>query len=390
MQSKKKNIAILGSTGSIGVQSLKIISKFPHLFNVNLLVCNKNHKKIIVQINKFLPKHVFINDLKTFQLVKKKFFKKKINLYNNFSDLVKVLKSEAKFDKVVVGIPSFEGLKYCFLFLNLTKNLLVANKESIVCGGKVFIKKAKAANCKILSIDSEHYCLSLILKNHKLQNVNSVYLTASGGPFLNIKNKFLKKFTINEVIKHPTWSMGKKISVDSATMTNKIFELIEAHILYSIPINKIKIKIHKESLVHSAVVFKNGIVQMVMHDTSMEIPIRNTLLNNNYFKQNNNYFKKTKKFFLTFDEHKLKEFNILQTGYKVLRLGHTAWIIFNVINDLLVSRFLKKEIFFYEIVLKLIKIFKKRSIILYCKKPVKSLSDIEKTIIYSQELFKKL
>lgn len=390
MKYKKKNIAILGSTGSVGVQSLKIISKFPHIFNVNLLICNKNYKEIISQINKFLPKHVFINDLKAYYLVKKKIFKKNINLYNKFSDLVKILKTEKKYDQVIAGIPSFEGLKYCFLFVNFTKNLLVANKESVICGGGIFLKKAKAANCKILSIDSEHYCLSQILKNYKLEYVESVYLTASGGPFLNKKNKLQKKFTIKDVINHPTWNMGKKISVDSATMVNKIFELIEAHVLFSIPINKIKIKIHKESLVHSGVVLKNGIVHLIMHDTSMEIPIRNTLFENNYFKQKDNYFKKTKNFILSFDEHKLKEFDILNIGYNVLKLGHAAWIVFNVINDLLVSSFLRKEIFFYEITLNLIKIFKKRSVILYCKKPIKKFSDIEKTIIYSRQLFEKI
>jgi len=390
MYFKKKNIAILGSTGSIGCSTLKVVSKYPKLFDVNLLVCNKNYKKIIFQVNKFLPKYVFIKNKKVHDLVKKKFIKRKTVFFNKFTDLKKQLNKSPKFDKVIVGIPSIDGIDYCFNFLNYSKELLVANKESLICGANILLNKARLKKCKIYSIDSEHYCLSEILKNEKLQNIDVVYLTASGGPLLKRKKKFLQNIKINDVINHPTWSMGKKISVDSATMVNKIFELIEAHILFSIPNEKLKIKIHKESLIHSAVVLKNGLVKLVMHDTSMEIPIRNTLFDNLFFEELDNCFKKTKNFSLNFEEKNLRNFKIINLGYKILKSGHASWILFNVINDFLVKKFLNKEIFFYEIVNKLIKVFNRKFINQYTKKKINNLSDINRMVSIGNYLASKL
>ena len=185
--------------------------------------------------------------------------------------------------------------------------------------------------------------------------------------------------------------MGSKISVDSATMCNKIFELIEAHVLFKIPIDKLKIKIHEESQVHSAVVFKNGLVHMIMHDTTMTIPIRNSIFDNKFKNQSYNFFKSKKNIKLNFDEIKLSKFKILKTGYTILKMGHTAWILFNVINDNLVEKFLNQKIFFYEIVKNLIKIFNNKSLILYCKKTkVKNIADINKVINYGNFVANKL
>ena len=390
MTFKKKNIAILGSTGNVGLNALKVVSKYSELFNVELLLCNKNYKKIIYQIHKFFPKYVFIKDLHVYNLVKNKFKKKKIFFYNNFSILNKKLKSSKKFDKVIVGIPSIDGLDYCFSFLNYSNELLIANKESIICGGKILFKKAKLKKCKITSIDSEHYCLSEILKNEHLENIDKVYLTASGGPFLGRKDKSLKNVIMKDVLNHPTWSMGKKISVDSATMVNKIFELIEAHILFSIPKEKLRIKIHKESLVHSAVIFKNGLVKMIMHNTSMQIPIRNTLFDNNYYLASSNYFKNSKNFSLNFDEESLSYYDIIKVGYKILNASHGTWIFFNVMNDFFVNKFLNKEIFFYEIVTKLIKVFNSKKFINFSNKKINNLSDIKKMISLATKIVKKL
>jgi len=390
MHFKKKNIAILGSTGSVGDNTLKVISKYPELFEVNLLICDKNYNKIIFQINRFSPKYVFIKNFNTYCLLKKKFIKKKIIFYNKFKDLEKKLKLSPKFDKVIVGIPSIDGLDYCFSFLKYSKELLIANKESLICGAEILLKKAKRNKCKIFSIDSEHYCLSEILKNEKPKDIDLIYLTASGGPFLKLKKKDSKNIKIKDVVNHPTWAMGKKISVDSATMVNKIFELIEAHILFSIPKKKLKIKLHQESLVHSAVILKNGLVKMIMHDTSMKIPIRNRLFDNNFFEDSGNYFKKIENFSLNFEEKKLSNFKIIKTGYKILNSGHALWILFNVINDFLVTKFLNKEIFFYEIVDKLIKVFSNKNINLYAKYRINTLSDINKMIVLGRKIASRL
>ena len=386
--STKQRIAILGSTGSVGCAALNIISKYPNLFKVDLLVCENNNLKISQQANKFSAKYIFINNSESSSKINKKNLKANVQILRDFTELERIFLKKKKFDKVILCVSSFSGLKYAFSAIKFSKEILVANKESIICGGHIFLKEAKKHNCKITSIDSEHYCLSEILKNEKLSTINSVYLTASGGPFLNKKKNFYNKSLVKDVIKHPKWKMGKKISVDSATMVNKIFEVIEAHVLFNIPLTKIKIKIHKESLIHSAVIFKDGLVKIIMHDTSMVIPIRNCLFNQKFFSQKKNFFSNTPNFSLNFNETLIKKFEIVSFALKIIRLGHRAWILFNVINDKLVEKFLKKEIFFYQISKNLIKIFKNRSITLYCKTETKNLSDIHSTINYAEKIFK--
>ena len=386
---KKIKIAILGSTGSIGKVSLNVISKYKYLFDIQLLVCNTNYETILVQISKFFPRYVYVENDRVRERLKAIKFKKTI-IIDNMKIFFNKYNKNSKLDKTILGISSFDGLSYAFNFLKYTKELLIANKESIICGGNLLLKKASQNNCKILSIDSEHYCISQTISNDDKSNIDSIYLTASGGPFLNKPKSFYMKSSIKNVIKHPRWSMGKKISVDSATLVNKIFEMIEAHILFKIPISKIKIKIHPESLVHSSVVYKNGLVKMIMHNTSMTIPIRNVLLNNKSLDQTRNFFKIEKNFTLNFNETNLKQFKILETGLNVINLGHTSWIMFNVINDLLVQKFLDNKIFFHEIVDNLIKFFKKKSTLLFCKFKIKNYNDINFVITKTISEFNKL
>ena len=386
--STKQRIAIFGSTGSIGSDALNIMSKYPKLFDIELLVCENNNLKITRQANKFSAKYIFVNNKESLSKINKKNLKTNVKILRDYEELEKIFLKKKKFDKVILCVSSFSGLKYAFSAVKFSKEILIANKESIVCGGHIFLKEAKKYNCKITSIDSEHYCLSEIIKNEKLRTINSVYLTASGGPFLNKKKIFYNKSLVKDATKHPKWKMGKKISVDSATMVNKIFEIIEAHVLFNIPFEKLKIKIHKESLIHSAVIFKDGLVKIIMHDTSMVIPIRNCLFNKKFFFQKKNFFTDTLNFSLSFDETSIKKFEIVYFALKIIKLGHRAWILFNVVNDILVEKFLKKEIFFYQINKNLIKIFKNKSIILYSKSKIRKLSDIYNTINYAKNIFK--
>ena len=389
MAIKKLNIGIIGSTGSVGTTSLKIFKEYKNQFNIELLVCNQNLKEIISQIKLYSPKYVFINNIDAYNAIKLKNFKKKISFFNNFLFFQKKFKS--KLDKVILGVPGLAGLKFAFFFTKYSKEILIANKESLVCGASILLKKAKFSNCKITSIDSEHFCIHQIIKDKNLNEIDSVFLTASGGPFLKKKEGSYSRASIKKVINHPKWNMGGKISVDSATMCNKIFELIEAHVLFGIPIEKLKIKIHEESQVHSAVVFKNGLVHMIMHDTTMIIPIRNSIFENKFNNQFINAFKSKKNIQLNFNETNLSKFKILKTGYKVIGMGHAAWILFNVINDNLVVKFLNKKIFFYEIVKNLIKIFNQKSVMLYCKnKKINNMTDINKVIKHGNYLANKL
>lgn len=378
----KKKIAILGSTGSIGKTTLSIIEKNLKKFSIELLVCNSNLKDISLQIKKYSPKYVYINNLKTRFQIKKKKIKKKFIIIENLEEFL--LGNKILFDKTVLGISSVDGIKYGFDFLKNSKEILIANKETIVCGGPLFIKLAQQYKCKITSIDLEHYTINELLKIFNLNQLDTIYLTASGGPFLGKKN--FQKATILEVIKHPKWSMGKKISVDSSTMVNKLFEIIETHILFNIPLSKIKIKIHKESIAHSAIVLKNGLTFIAAHETSMVIPIRNSLFDNNFFEQNKNFFKSSINLNLSFNESYLQDYKILKTGYKIIKLGHTGWILFNAFNDILVNKFLNNEIFYYEIVETLIKMFKQKRVINYCQKEIKTIKDINNTLWYAQQI----
>ena len=382
MLRKKISVAILGSTGSIGKTSLKVINQNSKYFRVDLLACKNNKINIDKQIKKFLPKFVIITNNKNYNFFKKKKFKKKIKFFNNLSDFEKKIKT--KFDKSILGISSIEGLDYAFSFIKYSKELLLANKETIVCGGKLFLNKALYYKCSIIPIDSEHFCLMNILKNidHKL--INKVYLTASGGPFLNSKNSKLSKVKPSLALKHPIWKMGRKISIDSATMANKGLEVIEACILFNLNPDKIKIKIHEQSKVHAIVVLQNGIVYLVAHNTSMSVPIENSLLKSNQIITKNNFFLQKNNFIFSFDEKKLLKFKMLSLAYKALKYGQRACIFYNVINDCLVDLYLNKKIFYYEIYYKLNKVLNKKELIPYFKHKIKNLTEIYETISFAK------
>jgi len=379
---KKISVAVLGSTGSIGKTSLKILSKYKGKFNVELLACNSNKKVIINQIKKFKPKYVIISDLKVFNKIKKIKFKSKIYFFNCLDKFVK--KNKIKYDKTILGISSIGGLKFAFAFVGLSKQILVANKETIVCGGKFFLKLAKKKNCDIVSIDSEHYCLNSILKKNNIDNVSKVYITASGGPFLNKKKSQIKKIDYKHALKHPKWKMGKKISIDSATFANKGLEIIEASYLFNLHPKNIKVKIHKEAKIHCAILLKNGLVYLVAHNTSMEIPIKNSLFDNLFFENKQSFYNNKKNFIFSFDELNLNKFKMLFLAYKALSLGERACIFYNVINDYLVELYLNRKIFFYEIEHKLNKILNNKKLRNFFRKKINNINDINETIAHAK------
>ena len=390
MSYKKLSVAVLGSTGSIGKTSLKIIEQNSEFFKIDLLACKNNKKTILNQINKFLPKYVIINNEKVFNYFKKLKFKIRVKFFQSIYDFQRFNKSKhIRFDKVILGISSIDGLDYAFSFINYSNEILLANKETVVCGGNFFLNQAKKKNCKITSIDSEHYCLSTILKNLKSNNIEKIYLTASGGPFLNKSSKEVSKISSKFALKHPKWKMGKKISIDSATMANKGLEVMEASILFNINPNKIKIKIHKESQVHAAVVLKNGLINLVAHNTSMDIPIRNSLFNQNFFLNKKNFFLKKNSFIFSFDEINLKKFKMLFLAYKALKYGQRACIFYNVINDILVNLYINKKIFYFEIYNILNKVINKKILLPYFKKKITNINEIYETISYAKNYINK-
>ena len=230
-----------------------------------------------------------------------------------------------------------------------TKNLLIANKESIICGWDLIKLSAKKQKTKIIPVDSEHFSIFKLLENHKLSEIKKIYITASGGPFLNYNLKKMKNIEPKQALKHPRWKMGKKISVDSSTLMNKILELIEAQKLFNIPIDKLEIIIHPQSLVHAIIELKNGLVKFIYHETSMIIPLANAMFNgsldiNNFYKKKNN----TKMKDLTFLKVNRKLFPVIKIKDRVNEYPSTS-IIINSSNEILVDHFLQKKIPFLSI-----------------------------------------
>ncbi len=338
-------ISILGSTGSIGLSTLKIVDKEKDL-RVELLSANKNYKQIKKQITKYRPKFFIVKDFKTFQKLKKNLKKRKTVILNNFD---KEIKSK-KFDVSIVAIPGMAGLEPTLSIIQLSKKILVANKESIICGWDLIKSKAKRFNTRIIPIDSEHFSILKLLEIYKLKEINKIYLTASGGPFLDYNKKKFKNISPNEAIKHPKWKMGKKISVDSSTLLNKILEIIEAQKLFNIPKDKIDIVIHPNSLVHAIVELKNGFSMFIYHQTSMIIPIANAIFDGKLDIQKFYKIKKKKNTFenLIFKKVDKKIFPIIKIINRVNEYPATP-IIVNASNEILVDQFLQKKIHFLSI-----------------------------------------
>ena len=276
--------------------------------------------------------------------VKKKFNKNKVQILNELD--IKYLK---KTDTTISAIPGIAGLKPTLLMTKFSKNILIANKETIICGWSLIKKQAKKYQCKIIPIDSEHFSIFKLLEHHKLDEIENFYITASGGPFLNYKKHQFKKIKPKDALKHPKWKMGKKISVDSSTLINKILEVIEAQKLFNIPNNKINILIHPNSLVHAIIELKNGLTKFIYHETSMLIPIANAIFNDQ-LDIKNFYVPKNKKIIenLFFKKVSKITFQIIKIKNRVNEFPSTS-IIINSSNEVLVDHFLQKKIDFLSI-----------------------------------------
>ena len=350
----KKKIAILGSTGSIGKSTASIISKNKKDFEVVLLTTNKNLNELSKQCKKLKPKFLIINDYKSYLKFRKINQKKNIKIFNNYNSIRKIFKK--KIDYTMSAISGFDGLKPTLDIIPFTKVIAIANKESLICGWNLIKKKIKKNKTYFIPVDSEHFSIWSLIKNVN-EGIENIYITASGGPFLNKSNKHLKKIKPKDAIKHPNWNMGRKISIDSATLINKVFEVIEAKKIFNLNHNKFNILLHPDSYVHAIVKFKNGLSKILLHDTDMKIPIFNSIYYNekkelktkslNLSKLNNlNFSKVNKKKFPSVDI--LNYFkNTINTLYETVLVSA---------NDELVDLFLKKKIDFLDISKKLIMI----------------------------------
>lgn len=340
----KKKITILGSTGSIGLTSLEIIKKDKKNFEIYILSANKNYNLICKQIKEYSPKIFIVNDKKTYLKILLKFKNKKIKIFNNFK-----FKKKNKSDVTISAIPGIAGLRPTIEMIRQSRKMLIANKESIICGWELIKKEAKKNKTKIIPVDSEHYSIFKLIENVPKNLISKIYLTASGGPFLDFTIKNLKKVKPKNALKHPKWNMGKKITIDSSTLMNKIFELVEAQKLFDFPQNKFDIIIHPNSLVHAILELKNGIKKFIYHDTSMKIPIANAIYDGQ-INIKKIYRKKSKFKFenLYFKEVDKKIFPAITLKDKANKYP-SAPIILNAANEVLVEQFLKEKIGFLDI-----------------------------------------
>ena len=341
----KKKIAILGSTGSIGKSLVDIIKSNKKNFKVVLLTANNNDKLLLKQAKELNVKNIIITNKEKFQNINKK--KYKINIYNDFSKLQKIFNT--KVDYIMSSITGIDGLEPTYLSIKHTKTIAIANKESIICAWNILKRELNKNKTIFIPVDSEHFSIWSSINRETQKNIDKIYITASGGPFYNLPLKKFKKITIKDAVKHPNWKMGKKISVDSATMMNKVFELIEAKNIFSLPLKNLKILIHRESYLHAIVKFKSGITKMIIHDTDMKIPIFGTLnFNKNYYRKLSDInIKKINN--LNLQLPNLKKFPLI----KILNKLPTKFSLFETLivstNDILVDLFLNKKIDFTEI-----------------------------------------
>ena len=361
----KKN-AIFGSTGSIGESTLQIIRENPDLFEVVTLVAGKNIKKIIEQIKEFKPKNVYIISKENAEILRETF--KNINIFCGDEGMEEISKL-TDFDISISALVGIAGLRPTYNMIKNGKTVALANKEVLVAGGELIMKTAKENNSKLLTVDSEHSAIMQCLNGEESNKIDKILLTASGGPFFD--KEISDKITVEEALNHPTWNMGPKVTIDSSTMMNKGFEIIEAKWLFNVEPNQIEVVVHRKSLVHSMVQFKDGTIMANIGPKSMQIPIAYALNFPNRLENNIEKLDLFEIVDLKFEKPDLKKFKCLKLVYDAIEKGHSFQVVLNAANEVLVDSFLNKKIKYTDIPNMLEKVMN-----MYEKRELKTVEDI--------------
>ena len=376
----KKNIAILGSTGSIGQTTFDILKKDKNFFDIRLLTTNESTNILLKQAKIFNVKNLIITNHEKY-ISFKKIHKKKYKIYNNFECLDKIFKNK-KIDYVMSSISGFNGLDPTLKIIKFTSTIAIANKEAIICGWNLIDKELKKYGSKFIPVDSEHFSIWSLIKNKKIRNIEKIYITASGGPFAKLPLNKFKSILPKDALKHPNWTMGKKISIDSATMMNKVFEIIEAKKIFNLQYKDIEILIHPKSYIHAIIKFKNGLTKILLHDTTMTIPIFNSLF------ENSNKVIKTKEIDLSIlndlqlTKVDARRYPIIDVLRKLPNNDSIFEILVVHVNDKLVDLFLKKKIKFNQISSKLLKIIECQEFKKYKHIKVNNIREVKDIINY--------
>ena len=376
-----KKIAILGSTRSIGTSLINILKKDKKKFRIELITANNNYRKLIKQAEYFDIKNIIITDQESFLITKKILKNKKINIYNNFNSLTKIFKNK-KIDYTMGAISGFEGLKPILDIIKFTKVIAIANKESIICGWQLIKKELDKYKVKFIPIDSEHFSIFSLIADNKKNNIEKVFITASGGPFKDLplnKFKFIKP---KDALKHPNWVMGEKISIDSATMMNKVFEIIEAKKIFDLNYNQLNIYVHSQSYIHAIVKFTNGLTKILIHDTNMKIPIFNSLYPKFEKRIKTNKLNKSILNNLNLTDVDVKKFPLVNLINKLPNKDSLFETVLVSANDALVSLFLNKKINFTDITTELLRISKLGEFKKYKSVKPRNIAQIQKLAKY--------
>ncbi|AAO35835.1 1-deoxy-D-xylulose 5-phosphate reductoisomerase [Clostridium tetani] len=345
-----KNICILGATGSIGTQTLEVIREEKENLKLYAASANKSSEKIISIIEEFEPKYVSMTDKEAFLKVKEFCMKNNKNTEVLYGiEGMNTIASLDKVDIVLTSVVGMIGLEPTLKAIRNKKDIALANKETLVVAGEIIKKEAHENKVNILPVDSEHGAIFQCLLGNLKGDINKIHLTASGGPFRGKKREELENVTVEQALKHPNWNMGKKISIDSATLMNKGLEVIEAHFLFDVDYEDIEVVVHPESIIHSMVEYKDGSVIAQLASPDMKLPIQYAL---NYPIRKDRVIEKLNLFEiekLTFYKPDLKTFKCLDLAYRAGKIGGMMPTILNSSNEYAVELFLNKKIGFLEI-----------------------------------------
>jgi len=343
-----KSIILLGSTGSIGTQTLDVVRNNPDKFRVELLSANRSADKLIEQAKQFKPKHIVIGNAGFYEYVKAALFDCDIEVHagnETLNDLIKTVEA----DLVVSAMVGFAGLIPTLKALEAGKNVAIANKETLVVAGEIVTETAKKNNCSLIPIDSEHSAIQQCMAGEDWSAVEKLILTASGGPFRNYTQKQLEKATPKQALKHPNWKMGSKITIDSATMMNKGFEVIEACWLFGIDLEKIDVVVHPQSIIHSMVQFIDGSIKAQMGLPDMRLPIQYALDFPNRLPNSFPRFTFDTVENLTFEKPDMEKFRCLFIAWHSQKAGGNVPCLLNAANEIAVNAYLKEQIKFTQI-----------------------------------------
>jgi 1-deoxy-D-xylulose-5-phosphate reductoisomerase len=367
-----KRIAILGSTGSIGTNALKVIDALGAEYKVVALTAHNNAELLAEQVRKFKPKIAVITNPAKLNTLKKLLSGVKTEIYAGDKGL-SIAASSGDVDIVIAAVVGAAGLEAILSAAKAGKILAIANKEPLVIAGELLTKVAKQSGAKILPVDSEHSAVFQALQSGNVSEISRIILTASGGPFRGATAEQIQNATVEQALAHPTWNMGKKITIDSATMMNKALEIIEAKWLFDVPVEKIEVLVHPESIIHSMVEFVDGSVIAQMSEPDMRLPIQYALTFPKRIKGITNRLRLEEIGSLTFEKPDMEVFKALKIGYEVSKAGGTAAAVFNAANEAAVKEFLEGKIKFVNIV----------EIIEYClaKHKVKTEATLEELIL---------